>query len=239
MNSWYPQSKEELNLVLDKFLAEKPKINVKEELHGIIVPHAGYVFSGAIAGKAFSLLKGKKNKKAIVFGPSHRWMFYGIATLPKIETPLGGIKVINNEIRELHGLDYEHSIDNQIPFLQKLRFKEILPIVVGQINKKDAGDIAKELVKKYKDYVFVISTDLSHFAQYNEAVKTDKKTIETIEKLDLSQLEKIDACGMFPLLIMMHICKIKGWAPKLIEYQNSGDIIGEKSSVVGYASFYF
>jgi MEMO1 family protein len=236
MNSWYPQNKEELNKVLEKFLTEKhkSKVNDKEEIHGIIVPHAGYVFSGAIAGKAFSLLREKE--KAIVIAPSHYSAFYGLKSIEKIETPLGKIKITRNSYEKI---DYEHAIDNQIPFLQKLGFKEILPIVVGQINEKEADEIAEELIRKYKDYVFVISTDLSHFAQYSEAVKTDKKTIEIIENLDLKNLEKIDACGALPLLIAMNLCKKIGWKPKLLEYKNSGDVIGEKSSVVGYASFYF
>jgi len=225
---WYPKNKQELKKTLNSFINPNPK----KDIHGIIVPHAGYEFSGAIAGKAFSLLP--KSEKAIVLTPSHYITFRGLATLKTIETPLGKMKITPNPYEKL---DYEHAIDNQIPFLQLLEYKEVLPLVVGQITNKEAEKIAKELSKEKG--IFVISTDLSHFLSYEQAVKNDKQTIKVIESLDTNKSSQIDACGAYPLLIAMHLCKLKGWKPKLIEYKNSGDIIGDKSQVVGYASFYF
>lgn len=228
---WYPKNKDELNKVLNNYL--KP-VSKKEfnNIHGIIVPHAGYEFSGAIAGKAFSLLP--KSEKAIILAPSHYTAFNGIASLNSIETPLGKIKITKNSYKKL---DYEHAIDNQIPFLQKLGYKEVLPLIVGQINEQEAKKIAEKLSKEQG--IFIISTDLSHFLTYEEATKVDKQTIKIIENLDIDKSNQIDACGYFPLLILINLCKIKNWKPKLIEYKNSGDITGDKSQVVGYASFYF
>ena len=152
------------------------EVKVKE-VHGLIVPHAGYSYSGEIAGKAFSLLKNKNIKKAIIFGPSHYQTFKGISALSKFETPLGKINIPKNSFNKI---PHEHSIENQIPFLQKLGVNEILPIAVGQINMNEAEEIAKQFLEE--DAIFIFSTDLSHALEYNEAVKKDRKTIDTIYK---------------------------------------------------------
>lgn len=228
--AWYPQDKEKLAELIDELMNIPAK---KQKINGLIVPHAGYEFSGKIAGKAFAMLKNSKKTKAIVIGPSHYTGFEGVRTLKEIETPLGKINLIKNNFKTL---DYEHSIDNQIPFLQRLGFKEILPLVTGEISKEKAKEIALE-ISKIKDAVFIFSTDLSHFMQYDKAFETDRKTINSIEACE--KCEDIDACGKSALIIMMELCKLKNWKPRLIEYKNSGDITGDKNSVVGYASFSF
>jgi AmmeMemoRadiSam system protein B len=211
-----------------------------KNIHGIIVPHAGYEYSGQIAAKAYNLLKDLKYKKAILLAPSHYKIIDLLATSNKNtwETPLGSVDITENEFPK-ENISKEHAIDNQIPFLQKLNFKEILPLLIGQIDMQQAKTIAKKLVKL--DGIFIISTDLSHFLPYEEAIKSDNKILEAIQKLDSKKLKKIDnsACGIFPLMIMNELCKIKKWKPKLIEYKNSGDVTGDKSSVVGYASLVF
>ena len=228
---WYPKNKQELEKVLDEYIKQAPKKELSS-VHGIIVPHAGYVFSGAIAGKVFSMLP--KEERAIILAPSHYAAFKGVASLEAIETPLGPIKISENNYEKL---DYEHAIDNQIPFLQKLGFKEVLPLIVGEISNDEAKKIAENLAKE--EGIFVISTDLSHFLPYEQAIKTDKQTIKIIESLDINNFNQLDACGSFALLIAMHLCKIRGWKPQLIEYKNSGDVLGDKNQVVGYSSFYF
>jgi len=232
--TWYPEDKNELSKTVDSFLGIKPYI--KGKINGIIVPHAGYDFSGSIAGKAFSILP--KKQRAIILGPSHYISFKGIRRLHsnRLETPLGKIKVAEKNYKELNVP--EHSLINHVPFLQKLGFTEVIPLIVGDINEREALDIAKDLTKQ-KDCVFIFSTDLSHFLEYEEAKKIDTKTIEIIKNLEIKSWKEIDACGIFPLLVLINLCKIKKWQPQLIEYKNSGDITGEKKSVVGYASFYF
>jgi len=232
MNNWYPQNPDELNIILNDFLSAEESF--RKNVHGLIVPHAGYEFSGAIAGKAFSLLKNNKINKAIVLGPSHYSGFHGIKSLKNIKTPLGKIKISENEFKEI---DYEHSVENQIPFLQKLNFKEILPLVIGEISNAEAKQIAEAISKQEAIYIF--STDLSHFLPYDVAVKKDNQSIKIIENIDFENWNKIDACGKYPLLIIMHLCRINNWKPKLIEYKNSGDVAGDKNQVVGYASFFF
>lgn len=234
MASWYPQNKDELETELNNLM--KSRIKPKADIHGLIVPHAAYIYSGKIAGKAFSLLKNKIPEKAIILGPSHYESFFGLMSLSEIKTPLGEIKP-DNELK-LKKLNYEHAIENQVPFLQKLNPKiKITPIIVGGITNEEAEKIAKE-ISKIKG-IFIFSTDLSHFLPYEKAAKIDKKTVSIIEDIDFPDINKMDACGKFPLTILMHLCRINNWKPKLIEYKNSGDITGEKNSVVGYSSFWF
>ncbi len=235
---WYPQNKQELENVLDKYFKQKSNLKKNpKKINGLIVPHAGYEYSGAVAGKAFSLLKNKKIKKAVIIGPSHYvYLNDAITTNTPFKTPLGSIKLFNKNFLEADILT-EHSIGNQIPFLQKLNFKEILPIMIGQITNEQAKEIAKKISKIKAVYIF--STDLSHFQEYNKAVQSDTQTINIIENLDIENLGNLDACGLYPLLVLFHLCKIKKTKPHLIEYKNSGDITGDKSGVVGYASFWF
>ncbi|MBS3141231.1 AmmeMemoRadiSam system protein B [Candidatus Woesearchaeota archaeon] len=225
-HGWYPANIDKLDDVMLEVIHRK-----KKNINGVIVPHAGYFFSGEIAGKAYSFLEGEK---AIIFGPTHYVGFKGLASLHSIKTPYGEIKIKRNDMEKL---EYEHSIENQVPFLQKLGFNEVFPIVVGEITDEEAKNIAKNISKEEGKFVF--STDLSHFLSYEKAVEEDKKTIEIIQNLDFSKINEINACGKYPLMILMHLCKFKNWKPELVEYKNSGDITGKKDSVVGYASFWF
>ncbi|MBR9705939.1 AmmeMemoRadiSam system protein B [Candidatus Pacearchaeota archaeon] len=232
---WYPENKRILNTQLTKFVGRKRG----KKINGIIVPHAAYLYSGAIAGSAFAYLKGKKYKKAVILGPSHYVHLYEAATSnrKKWSTPLGNIDLFNKDFPTAD-IRREHSITNQIPFLQKLGFEEIMPLMVGQITNEKAEEIAKQLAK-LKNTVLIFSTDLSHFLPHEVATQKDKHSIKLIEDLNFQNFKQIDACGIYPLLILFHLCKLKKTKPKLIQYKNSGDITKDHSAVVGYASFYF
>jgi AmmeMemoRadiSam system protein B len=159
-----------------------------------------------------------------------------VKALKQVETPLGRLNIIKNDFEDLNS---EHSVENQIPFLQKLNPDvKVLPLVIGEITNQEAKKIA-EKISKIPTEIYIFSTDLSHFLSYEQAIEIDKKTIDIIQNLNLKKWEEIDACGKFPLLVMIHLCKLKNYFPKLIEYKNSGDITGDKNSVVGYASFWF
>jgi hypothetical protein len=206
----------------------------------LVVPHAGYIYSGEIAGKAFSLLKNVKNKRAIILSPSHYIPMLSVMShnKPNWQTPLGEISIIKNDFIKTD-ISQEHAIDNQIPFLQKIGFKEILPVLVGEISIQGAKELAERILPFLKDSILIISTDLSHFLTYKDAIKKDKKTIKSIETLNSKMLAENSACGIFPLKILLELCRLKGWKPRLLEYKNSGDVTGSKDSVVGYASFVF
>ena len=234
---WYPENKQELENFINNSFRKKPSIKPRT-INGLIVPHAGYEYSGEIAAKAFLLLKGKKIDSAIIIGPSHYVSLEGFMTsnLNEWKTPLGTVKLgkINLPLRDIES---EHSIKNQVPFLQMLGIKQIIPIMVGNITNEDAKELARKISKIKAVYIF--STDLTHFMEYNKAKEKDAKTINILEELDFENFESVDACGYFPLLVLMHLCKIKKTKPHLIEYKNSGDITSDKSSVVGYSSMWF
>ena len=236
MQEWYPNNPKELKKLINKFLSQKIE-NLPKKINGLIVPHAGYFYSGSVAGTAYSLIKNNQ-KKAIVIGPSHYTPISGIITTNKKEwqTPLGKIKIFNKCFKK-SDIENEHSIKNQIPFLQFIKTPEIMPLMVGEINFDEARIYAKKLSKI--NAIFIFSTDLSHFKNYYDANLIDKNSIKIIENLEIEKFNDIDACGYFPLMILLELCKIKKTKPKLIQYKNSGDITGEKSSVVGYSSFYF
>lgn len=239
MTMWYPENKKELESFIEGSFKQKIDLDKKpKNIHGLIVPHAGYEYSGKIAGKAFALLGNKKINKAIIIGPSHYIPTNKALTTNKKEllTPLGPIKTFNLDF-ETSDIDEEHSINNQIPFLQKSGIKEVLPLMIGSITNEQAKEIAENISKINAVYIF--STDLSHFLKYEDAVKKDKKTIDIIKDQDKEDFGKIDACGIFPLMILFYLCDILKIRPRLIEYKNSGDMTGDKSSVVGYASFFF
>jgi len=241
MSEWFPSDKDELKSLVNYLL--NPKENIKidtKDIHGLIVPHAGYAYSGEIAGKAFSLLKSKP-KKVVILSPNHYSQFKGIASLENLETPLGKVKIIKNMFPKTK---YEHAILNQIPFLQLINPKiQVLPLIINPITIEEARQIARMLLINYplKDYLYVISTDLSHFHSYNEAIKLDQQTTNLIQTLTLTKetQKKIDACGIYPLMVFIELAKLKKLSPTLIEYKNSGDITGDKSSVVGYSSWVF
>ena len=151
---WYPESKLELEEFIDNTFKKKPKINSKK-INGLIVPHAGYEYSGDIAGRAFSLLKGKKLDRAIVIGPSHYVSLLGALTSKSEEwkTPLGTIKIGKINL-PLGDIEKEHSIKNQIPFLQKIGIKEIISIMVGEITNEEAKELAKKISKISAIYIF-------------------------------------------------------------------------------------
>lgn len=235
---WYPENKKELEEFIENSFRKKPNIKYKK-INGLIVPHAGYEYSGKIAGTAFSLLKNKKIDTAIIIGPSHYISLSDAVTsnLEEWKTPLGISTIKQFPSLNPTDLKSEHSIKNQIPFLQKLGIKNIIPIMIGEITEEKAKELAKKIAKIKAIYIF--STDLSHFLEYEKAKNIDKKTIKIIENLDKNNFENIDACGKYPLLVLFYLCKIKNTHPYSIEYKNSGDIINDKSSVVGYSSFYF
>lgn len=246
---WYPSDPGKLKQDIESYISQaeedkkvqeiKSKIGTGgRKLHGLVVPHAGYDFSGSVAAKAYSLIKEKGYKKAIVLAPSHQAIFRGLSSVYKLETPLGEMPIIKNEYSPG---SYEHAIDNQIPFLQYLGIEEVLPLVIGQISISEIDSIAKEILKKKdKDTIIIVSTDLSHFLPYKQAQTIDKTSIRTIENLKDSP-EDIDACGKAALLIMMEACRQKNWKPELIEYKNSADTMPSlgRDKVVGYVSMIF
>jgi hypothetical protein len=239
--AFYPAGKEELESMLNEFLKNVPD-NPGKQPKALIVPHAGYIYSGQVAAYAYSLLKKYKKQKIILLGPSHTAYFNDVAadTNDYWETPLGKVKLMQNNFPKLEQAHLnEHCLEVQLPFLQTiLKNFEILPLVAGDINPEE---ISKKIIPLLDDNtILIISSDLSHFQDYNTAVSLDKNTIKTIQDLDYNKAEtEADACGKIPILTAIDIAKNLNWKCKLLDYKNSGDVIGDKTRVVGYASFVF
>ncbi|MGV8162490.1 MAG: AmmeMemoRadiSam system protein B [Candidatus Nanoarchaeia archaeon] len=247
---FYPEDKFELSKMVEIFLKRKTLGNSLENIHGLIVPHAGYQYSGGNAGKAYQHIIGKHFSRVIILCPNHTIFLNKIAidTNDSWKTPLGEVHLDKEVITKLNKTLFvpspmshlkEHAIEVQLPFLQKTlpNFK-IVPLVVGTISKDEIEKAAADILKLMNhETLLIISTDLSHFLPVHNAEKEDALTIKNILSLDLNA--NLDACGSYSLKILQSICKRKKWSPKLIEYTNSGKVTGNNSKVVGYASFWF
>lgn len=265
---FYPGSKQELNLLVDEYLnnVKPPKLN--ENIRALIVPHAGYEYSGQVAAFAYKAVgfstSSRPIKTVVLIGNSHQEYFDGVSVWNSgfFRTPLGDVevdadfanKLINSNpkivFRKSAHLG-EHTLEVQLPFLQKvLSDFRIVPIILG--NKGGIDVLISALKDLIDEKTLVIaSSDLSHYPNYKDAQYSDHKVIEAILsgkrknlRKTISDLEKqgIDnlqtcACGAGAIEVIMEL--MRGTAIKLLKYANSGDITGDHSQVVGYASIVF
>jgi AmmeMemoRadiSam system protein B len=242
--SFYPATKEAILATLQKLessqaTAEKPP-NDKPANHatGLIVPHAGWIYSGKTAMAAYQLLKIIQPKKIALLGPGHRVLVHTAVrdSHTAWESPLGITPLIQDRDFEVsnHAHANEHSLEVQLPFIQYfIPDCEILPLVVGQLNEDQIESLAAKLMNK--DYFFIFSTDLSHFHPLPEAHRRDLQSIKNIEELHEAGTE---ACGIHPLRIAFSLMRKLQKKPHLIHYSTSADAFGDTTSVVGYASFW-
>ncbi|MFN4228080.1 MAG: AmmeMemoRadiSam system protein B [Candidatus Ratteibacteria bacterium] len=259
--SFYPSKKEELKSLLDKFFKNvnyKEKIE-KEKIIGVIAPHAGYIYSGQVAAYSFKLLEGMNIKTVILIGRSHHSYFKGaiIDDRDGWETPFGKVEIDKDIFEKLYKkknfsvnktlIDYEHSLEVEIPFLQYvLKNFKIFPILVGDASKENTDSIANDLydvIKERKDWIIVVSTDLSHYYPYDLAKQKDLLLLETLKSKNINLIysylsaKKIEMCGDAALFILLKIAeKYPDYEIKILNYANSGDTSGKKSEVVGYGS---
>ena len=243
---FYPSGKKELYEMVSAFIKNADKINIGGKIKALIVPHAGYIYSGIVAAHGYKLLEGKNFKKVILVGPSHYFGFKGAAfdSSDYWETPLGKIRIarekerdIIKKIKEVH--EEEHSLEVQLPFLQfVLKDFELLPIATCHVNSEE---LAKEIgMLLGVDDLLIASSDLSHFYNYDKALKIDGYASEFIPKLGIASVERnVEACGKTGIIALMHIAKNKKWKCRLVKYLNSGDTSGNKESVVGYGCYVF
>ena len=262
---FYPGDKGELIDEVGKFLGKRKKEDVK----ACIVPHAGYMFSGKLAGEVISKIKDKKT--FIILGVNHSGIGNRISlSFEDFETPLGIVK--NNKalgekiLEKLKLLAYadvneeahlqEHSIEVILPFLQLSQKQfDIIPILL-----KDMTDVACErtayILSKFltEDVCVIVSSDFTHYgASYGfmpfsnnvreNLYKLDKDIIDSILKLDSKSVyekaSKSTVCGIYGVTIVTELAKILKWKGKLVDYYTSGDVLGDFSNCVGYAGIIF
>lgn len=249
---FYPdESKLLTQMVQDFCAAPQIKIPKDQRLRAIVAPHAGYVYSGPVAGEAYRQLETldpEVHWKVILLGPAHRVPLRGISVcaFDDYETPLGRIQVspLAQDMAQRWGFIpeadlQEHSLEVQLPFLQRqLKSFEIIPIVIGAAPPQQLA----ELLMPYLDdqTLLVVSTDLSHYFPYDKAVRTDKIANQAIPNLDIATMKsKGDACGLVGVLTVMYMARAQGWQGHFLAYQNSGDTAGPKDRVVGYGAYAF
>ncbi len=245
--AFYPQGKEELAQAVDGMLASAKETEVGGTLRGLVVPHAGYVYSGPVASCGYRLLEGAggRVRKALIMGPSHYALFIGACEsgFGEWETPLGRVKArseprgLVSVLPQAHGP--EHCIEVQLPFLQRVLGEfEVWPLLLGEVDPQEMAAQVSGAVGD--DTIVIASSDLSHYLPYEQAVARDSVANETVPSLDIRRFsEEGDACGKTAILSLMHLAKMKGWKGAFIDYRNSGDTAGPKSEVVGYGCYAF
>lgn len=259
---FYPGNKEELEMMIDEFLAQAKPPRIEGEVFGLLLPHAGYVFSGPVAASGIKAIAGKSFDTVILIGDSHHERFDGVSIWPAgfWETPLGKVEVDKELAAKILSASdkfmvrdsahlFEHSLEVEIPFLQKtLKNFKILPIIFGS-EDKDWKELAQAILENIrgKKVLIVVSSDLSHYPPHPQAQKADLETLEAILSLDPQELEKeltpnfqTYLCGADSVKTLMEITRTLGAKAKLLKYANSGDVsVGDKSQVVGYGAVAF
>ena len=255
-DSFYPADKSEIGQTIE-ILTSKAKqthfiIPAGKSLKALILPHAGYIYSGLTASHASLVLNENRFSKVILMGPDHRVGFAGCAISDSdiYETPLGTVRLHKDTVKlrlqkEIFSSipvsdKNEHSLEVVLPFLQTyLKKFELVPIVIGSGNYNKIAEAIDPLLDDKT--LLVASSDLSHYLPYDKAVSRDKESINAILNLEKEKLIKLEnsACGKMPILIVMSLAGKYKWKPVLIHYSNSGDTAGERSQVVGYAAVAF
>ncbi len=249
--SFYPAGPEGLARVVDRLLAaaEAPELETPPE--ALIVPHAGYAYSGPVAATAYATLRpfASSIRRVVVLGPAHFVPLAGTA-VPAAEawgTPLGEVP-IDDELRaaavgagaavddDPHAP--EHSIEVQLPFLQRLLWPEVpvLPIAVGLTPAEDVAGLLSGLWEADGSIVLV-STDLSHYRDRETARRLDRRTADAVLAADPAAIGPEDACGAFALRGALETARRLGLRVRLLDLRTSADTAGDPTSVVGYGAF--
>ena len=226
--------------------------DARATIKAVIAPHAGYVYSGPIAASAYAQLAHARDtvKRIVLLGPSHYVAFDGLAAsgAAAFATPLGTVPVDTAAIRELcsrlpqvsvrdEAHADEHALEVQLPFLQVvLADFKIVPLLVGEANDDEVTAVIEALWGG-DETRFVISSDLSHYHDYETAQQTDSETARIIESLNWKSLGDNRACGCRPICGLLSAAKERGMRCRAVDLRNSGDTSGERDRVVGYGAF--
>lgn len=244
---FYPDETRELRDMIDEYMG---KVELKKQdgkLKALITPHAGYVYSAPVAAYSYHELKRSGVNKVILLGPSHYDYFKGIACSsskywedPFLKEDIELLSCKNGDVlvRNDKPFKEEHSVEVQMPFLVSVvKDLKLMVLITGEVE--DHVRAAYELNREMDEHtVLVISSDLSHYHDYETAGKMDKKTIDQIISLE-GNVNSEQACGFNGINILIELARVNGWVPRLLNYRNSGDTAGGKSQVVGYCAIGF
>ena len=249
---FYPGSRHALQAALAELTANAPAFT-GSSVKAIIAPHAGYVYSGPVAASAFSALRASAHQitRAVVIGPAHYVPFRGIAvpTADAFETPLGRIPVAQDALARIGDLPFvsandaahapEHALEVELPFLQMLlRQFEIIPLLVGDATPSEVAEALRR-VWGGTDTLIVVSSDLSHYYDYDTACRLDAATAASIERSAWEELTSNNACGFLPIAGLLIEGLRRGLKVSRLALCNSADTAGDRRRVVGYGAWAF
>jgi len=254
--AWYPGSPAALASAVDAYLERVPS-TLEGDLVALIAPHAGLMYSGPVAAHAYRLLRGRRFDVIVLVGPSHFVGFDGVAIVPDggFETPFGIVPIDGDcagalmrttplvfEHPAAHGR--EHSLEMQLPFVQRLAADTpIVPLVMGYQTAETARALGDALARVLigRRALVVASTDLSHYQEARTAARLDAVVVDCVSRFDPDALQQAlerlpeHACGGGPTVAVMRAAKQLGAREaRVLERADSGDVSGDKSSVVGY-----
>ncbi|NVJ59866.1 MAG: AmmeMemoRadiSam system protein B [Gammaproteobacteria bacterium] len=246
---FYPDDPQELTEAVENYI-EQGKDSDLPDVKALITPHAGYIYSGAIAGSAYKALIHRKEpiERVILFGPAHRLGFKGVADSQCVSfrSPLGEISLDRETLDSLveqrlvkafaQSHSEEHCLEVQLPFLLKSisnNFK-LIPLLVGDETSDKVATLLEQIWMPTD--LIVVSSDLSHYLPYEQANERDQQTTESICQLE-KNISGFQACGSRPIVGLNIFAAKKGWEVRCLDRRNSGDTAGDKQRVVGYGAY--
>ena len=249
---FYPERAQTLSAAVGRYLADAPMPNAQPP-KALIVPHAGYIYSGPVAAPAYSRLRGAARtiERVVMLGPCHRVPVRGLAapTMTEFRTPIGDVVLDRAAIDDILSLPQvtlrddahadEHCLEVQLPFLQTVleRFT-LVPLVVGAATAQEVAEVLDRLWGG-PETLIVISSDLSHYHDYATAQRMDLAAAEAIEAFDGARLDQDQACGRLPIAGFLDSARRHGLSAERLDLRNSGDTAGPRDKVVGYGAWAF
>lgn len=247
---FYPGDANRLKRSVANFIKQAKDLE-EDKPKAIIAPHAGYIYSGPIAGTAYASLApwGSEISRVILLGPSHWVMVGGLATsgVDAFATPLGKIPLDKKGREQITSLpqvvildrahEQEHGLEVHLPFLQHIISEfSVIPLVVGQASSQEVAEVLEKLWDG-PSTIIVISSDLSHYQDYLAASRLDRSTSANIEAFE--PLREGQACGGKAINGLLHVAKRRGMRVRTVDLRNSGDTAGPRDRVVGYGAWLF
>jgi len=255
--SFYPADRAALAAAVDRYLASgRTRLGSGGDDRApkaVIAPHAGYIYSGPIAGAAYAAVQARcpSIERVVLLGPAHRVRVDGLAasSADAFVTPLGAVSIdrvaVHDSLRhpQVHVLDAahagEHSLEVQLPFLQRvLSGFELIPFAVGDATHSEVAEVLDDLWGG-PDTLVVVSSDLSHYYDYESAARLDAGTAAAIEGLHPERLGPESACGRIPIGGLLLAAARHGLHATRLDLRSSGDTAGPRDEVVGYGAFAF
>ncbi len=251
--SFYSDNRRDLSKTIHRYIDEAGSRAVSSRIKALIVPHAGYIYSGSVAGSAYAELKeiAPTIQRVVLLAPSHYYGFEGMATThaDALETPLGQVPVDGDAVASIETLpqviiadeafNNEHALEVQLPFLQTvLKDFKVVPLIVGQASPQQVAEVLN-ILWGTDETLIVVSSDLSHYLDYQTAKNKDRQTAEHILHFDPERIHGDDACGFHPLNGLLVAARKHHLKAQVLDLRNSGDTAGSRDRVVGYGAFVF